>query len=44
MSYHADGHRDKERNPGWLYNQEGYRDICRPDEHTILKPLFGSTC
>ena len=42
MSYHADGHRDKERNPGWLYNQEGYRDICRPDEHTILKPLFGS--
>ena len=42
MSYHADGHRDKDRNPGWLYNQEGYRDICRPDEHTILKPLFGS--
>ena len=42
MSYHADGHRDKERKPGWLYNQEGYRDICRPDEHTILKPLFGS--
>ena len=42
MSYHADGHRDKERNPGWLYNQEGYRDICLPDEHTILKPLFGS--
>ena len=42
MSYHADGHRDKERNPGWLYNQEGYRAICRPDEHTILKPLFGS--
>ena len=42
MTYHADGHRDKERKPGWLYNQEGYRDICRPDEHTILKPLFGS--
>ena len=42
MSYHPDGHRDKERNPGWLYNQEGYRDICQPDEHTILKPLFGS--
>ena len=42
MSYHADGHRDKDRNPGWLYNQDGYRDICRPDEHTILKPLFGS--
>ena len=36
------GHRDKERNPGWLYNQEGYRDVCRPDEHTIVKPLFGS--
>ena len=42
MSYHADGHRDKDRNPGWLYNQDGYRDICRPDDHTILKPLFGS--
>ena len=42
MKYHADGHRDKESNPGWLYNQEGYRDICQPDEHTILKPLFGS--
>ena len=36
------GHRDKEAHPGWLYNQDGYRDICRPDEHTILKPLFGS--
>jgi hypothetical protein len=36
------GHRDKERNPGWLYNQDGYRQECKPDEHTILKPLFGS--
>lgn len=42
MSYLPDGHRDKERNPGWLYNQTGYRDTCKPDEHTVLKPLFGS--
>ena len=42
MTYLPDGHRDKQRNPGWLYNQTGYRDICKPDEHTVLKPLFGS--
>ena len=42
MTYRADGHRDKQCNPGWLYNQDGYRQECRPDEHTILKPLFGA--
>ena len=42
MTYKADGHRDKQCNPGWLYNQEGYRQVCQPDEHTILKPLFGA--
>ena len=53
MSYHADGHRDKEAHPGWLYNQSGTydengnyipgpRDLLDPDRHTILKPLFGS--
>lgn len=41
MQYMADGHRDKSRNPGWIYNQDGCREICRPDEHEILKPLFG---
>ena len=41
MQYKADGHRDKSRNPGWIYNQEGCRQICKPDEHEILKPLFG---
>lgn len=41
MRYKADGHRDKSRNPGWIYNQEGCREICRPDEHEVLKPLFG---
>jgi hypothetical protein len=35
------GHRDKERNPGWIYNQDGYRQQCNPDEHEIVKPLFG---
>ena len=41
MRYKPDGHRDKSRNPGWIYNQDGCREICRPDEHEILKPLFG---
>lgn len=41
MRYKADGHRDKSRNPGWIYNQDGCREICKPDEHEILKPLFG---
>ena len=36
------GHRDKSKNPGWLYNQDGVRQTCKPDEHTILKPLFGA--
>ena len=36
------GHRDKEQHPGWIYNQDGCRQKCKPDEHTILKPLFGS--
>lgn len=42
MKYMPDGHRDKERNPGWLYNQDGVRQTCDPDNHTILKPMFGS--
>ena len=41
MRYKPDGHRDKSRNPGWIYNQDGCREICRPDEHEVLKPLFG---
>ena len=41
MQYKADGHRDKSRNPGWIYNQDGCREICKPDEHEVLKPLFG---
>ena len=42
MRYREDGHRDKTEHPGWLYNQDGCRQECKPDEHTILKPLFGS--
>lgn len=42
MKYLPDGHRDKSAHPGWIYNQDGCRQICKPDEHTILKPLFGS--
>ena len=42
MRYKPDGHRDKDEKPGWLYNYDGYRQTCKPDEHTILKPLFGS--
>ena len=36
------GHRVKEEHPGWIHNQDGCRQACKPDEHTILKPLFGS--
>ena len=36
------GHRVKEQHPGWIYNQDGCRQIAKPEEHTILKPLFGS--
>ena len=42
MRYLQDGHRDKAEHPGWIYNQDGCRQIAKPDEHTILKPLFGS--
>ena len=42
MKYMPDGHRDKQCNPGWLYNQQGVRETCDPDNHTIMKPLFGS--
>lgn len=47
MRYETDGHRYHEKkgeknSTGWLYNQDGYRDICQPNEHTILKPLFGA--
>lgn len=42
MTYLPNGHRDKQRNPGWLYNQDGIRQKYEPDKHTILKPLFGA--
>ena len=41
MKYLPDGHRDKEAHPGWIYNQDGCRQQLKPDEHNILKPLFG---
>ena len=53
MRYVEDGHRDKTQHPGWIYNQpgtyddqgnyiQGPKDILKPDNHTILKPLFGA--
>lgn len=42
LMYYDGIKRDKTRNPGWLYNQDGVRQLCKPDEHTILKPLFGA--
>jgi hypothetical protein len=36
------GHRDKDSHPGWIHNQPGCREVCEPDKHTILKPLFGA--
>lgn len=41
MQYLQNGHRDKEAHPGWIYNQDGCRQICNPDDHEIVKPLFG---
>lgn len=46
MRFQHDNHRwifrDKTEHPGWIYNQDGCRQACNPEEHTILKPLFGS--
>ena len=42
MRYLADGHRDKQAHPGWIYNQEGCRQQLNPDRHEVMKPLFGS--
>lgn len=42
MCYMPDGHRDKNEHPGWIYNQDGCRQKLNPQDHTILKPLFGS--
>jgi hypothetical protein len=42
MKYLPDGHRDKTQHPGWIYNQEGVRQRLEPDNHEIVKPLFGS--
>ena len=42
MDYLTDGHRNKMAHPGWIYNQDGCRQVLNPNEHTILKPLFGS--
>ena len=42
MKYLPDGHRDKTQHPGWIYNQDGIRQLLEPDKHEILKPLFGS--
>jgi len=47
MKYEPDGHRYHEKKgeknaTGWLYNQDGYRDICKPAEHKVLHPLFGA--
>lgn len=42
MRYLPNGHRDKTQHPGWIYNQDGVRQRLDPDNHEILKPLFGS--
>ena len=42
MKYLHDGHRDKTQHPGWIYNQDGCRQQLDPDNHEIIKPLFGS--
>ena len=42
MRYLPDGHRKKDEHPGWIYNQDGWRQQLEPDKHEIIKPLFGS--
>ena len=47
MRYEPDGHRYHEKKgeknqTGWIYNQDGCRQQLKPDEHQIIKPLFGS--
>ena len=42
MRYLPDGHRKKDEHPGWIYNQDGVRQRLDPDNHEIIKPLFGS--
>ena len=47
MKYEPNGRRYHEKKgeknaTGWLYNQDGYRDACQPQDHTILHPLFGA--
>ena len=42
MDYEPNGHRNKMAHPGWIYNQDGCRQKLNPNDHTILKPLFGS--
>ena len=42
MRYLPNGKRDHDQHPGWIYNQDGWRQQLKPDEHTIKKPLFGA--
>lgn len=42
MRYQPDGHRDKTQHPGWIYNQDGWRQTLKPEDHTVEKPLFGA--
>jgi hypothetical protein len=41
MVYKPDGHRDKARNPGWIYNQPGIRDELQLDKYEYRSTLFG---
>lgn len=41
MKYMPDGHRDKTRNPGWIYNQKGIRERLDLDHYEYRSTLFG---
>ena len=41
MKYLTDGHRDKERNPGWIHNQDGVRQKLDLEGHEYRATLFG---
>ena len=41
MRYSINGKRDRNENPGWLHNQDGFRDKLDLDHHEFRSTLFG---
>lgn len=41
MRYDVNGKRIKTENPGWVHNQDGYREQCDMEHHEFRASLFG---